>query len=187
VSGEIDPGAIVDPRAIEAYLLRRIPIAAAMGIRVAAADPALVRLAVPFAPNINAEPHSARFGAGSGGEAAGDIQAAGATGGDMVFGGSAVAAAILAAWTLLYVRERAAGGSARLLIQRSAIRYERPITADFEAVCELTDEAAYGRFRRMLARHGRARLTLGSALLQEGRRAASFEGDFVALRPAPAD
>lgn len=156
----------VEPREIESYLLRRIPIAAAMGIRVLEADAMHVRLGAPLAPNLNAEPQPC---AGAGRDA-------------MVFGGSAVAVAILAAWTLLYVRERAADGGARLLIQRSAIDYERPITGDFEALCELADEAAYARFRRMLERHGRARLTLRSVLLLEGARVAAFEGDFVALK-----
>lgn len=205
-----------DVRAIEGYLHRRIPIAAAIGVRVRTAGSSYVRLSAPIAPNINVEPER---GAGRGalehGAAGGMPQPGadahgprrGATGGltargaggppsgtappgpmaaeeAVVFGGSAAAVAILAAWTLLYVRERARGGGARLVIQRSTIHYERPITGDFEAVCELTDEADYARFERTLARRGRARITLRSALLQDGRRAASFEGDFVALRGA---
>jgi len=181
----------LEPRAIEAYLHRRIPIAAVMGIRIRAADAHRVRLAAPFAPNINAEPD----GGGASPEAEGGPQAAGAqvpgavgdalpgaARDEVVFGGSAVAVAILAAWTLLYVRERMAGGRARLVIQRSTIHYERPITGDFEAACEMDDEAAYARFRRMFERHGRGRITLRSTLLQNGVRAAAFEGDFVALR-----
>ncbi len=153
----------IEPRAIEDDLHRRIPIAAAMGIRVLSADLVQVRLWAPFGPNINAE---------QGGRD------------EVVFGGSAVAVAILACWTLLYVRERASRGQARLVIQRSAIHYERPITGDFEAVCELDDAASYVRFRRVFERHGRARITLRSAVLQNSERAASFEGDFVALRGA---
>jgi thioesterase domain-containing protein len=140
---------------IESYLRRRIPIAAAMHIRVRSATANRVELAAPMVPNTND--------------------------GQMVFGGSAATVALLAAWTLLYVRERARGGDAQLLIQRSAVSYERPITGDFEAVCELTDEAPYHRFRATLDRHRRARITLRSQLLQGGERAGSFEGDFVAL------
>jgi thioesterase domain-containing protein len=158
----------LEPREIEAYLHRRIPITAAMGIRVRTAQPARVVLAAPLAPNVNVDPDLGGLSTG-----AGDV---------MVFGGSAAAVAILAAWTLLFVRERAAGGGARLLIQRSSVQYERPITGDFEGCCELADEAAHVRFRRTLDRHGRARITLTSALTQDGARAAAFEGDFVALR-----
>ena len=155
------------PRAIEEYLHRRIPIAAAMGVRVESADPLRVRLSAPFGPNVNTE-ESGRHEPGAARE--------------VVFGGSAAAVAILAAWTLLYVRDRAAGGRARLVIQRAAIDYQRPITGAFEALCELEDEAAYRRFRNAFERRGRGRITLRSTLLQGGRRAGSFEGDFVALR-----
>ncbi len=143
---------------IESYLRRRIPLAVALGIRVRTATPSRVELAAPIAPNTN--------------------------NGEMVFGGSAAAVALLAAWTLLYVRERARAGEAGLLIQRSAMSYERPITRDFEAVCELTDEAAYDKFRVTLDRRHRARITLHAVLLQDGERAGLFEGDFVALAGA---
>jgi thioesterase domain-containing protein len=143
---------------IESYLRRRIPLAVAMGIEVRSATPSRVELAAPLAPNTN--------------------------NGEMVFGGSAVAVAILAAWTLLYIRERDLGGNAQLLIQRSSMHYERPITRDFRGVCELTDEASYRRFRATLDRRRRARITLRSALLQDGERAGSFEGDFVVLAGA---
>ncbi|HTV51677.1 MAG TPA: YiiD C-terminal domain-containing protein [Steroidobacteraceae bacterium] len=141
---------------IERYLHSSVPLCRAMGVSVREASPARVRLAAPLAPNLN--PHAS------------------------VFGGSAVAIAILAAWTLLTVRERAAGYGAGLIIQRSSMRYERPITADFEALCELTDEARYARFRALLERRGRARITLTAWLQQDTVRAASFEGDFVGLR-----
>ena len=141
---------------LQSYLSAHMPLAAAMGVTVRMASPRRVELAAPIGPNIN------------------DL--------GTVFGGSAVAVAILAAWGLLHVRQRTAGGNARLLIQRSLMSYERPITARFDAICELTDEPSYERFSRILARRGRARVTLTTVLLQEGARAASFEGDFVALR-----
>lgn len=126
-----------------------------MGVRIRSATASRVELAAPIAPNTN--------------------------NGEMVFGGSAAAVALLAAWTLLYVREHARGGEAQLLIQRGAMTYERPITRDFRAVCELTDETSYRKFRATLERRGRARITLRSLLLQDGERAGHFEGDFVAL------
>lgn len=145
---------------IEQYLRSRVPLSAAMGLTVHAAGPRRVELRAPLAPNAN---HI-----------------------ETVFGGSAVALAILAAWTLLHVRQSGARTRATLLIQRSLMRYERPITGDFEAVCELTDESSYDRFVRTLERRGRARITLCSLVLENGARAASFEGDFVAVRGSPA-
>jgi len=142
--------------AIERELHTDIPLSLAMGVRVSEASLERVRLSAPLAANLN--PHAT------------------------VFGGSAVALAILASWTLLRLRERAVGSTAALLIQRSSMQYEHPITSAFEALCELRDEEAYERFRRTLERHGRARITLGALIAQDGARRASFEGDFVGLR-----
>jgi thioesterase domain-containing protein len=139
------------------YLHETVPLSVAMGVTVLEASVTRVRLGAPLAPNLN--PH------------------------ESVFGGSAIAVAILTAWTLLTLRERAAASAAQLVIQRSSMHYERPIRGDFEALCTLEDEVAYGRFRTMLERRGRARITLAAALLAQGERAAAFEGDFVALAP----
>lgn len=140
---------------IERYLYRSIPLSAAMGVQVRAATVGHVKLAAPLAPNVN---HT-----------------------ETVFGGSAAAVATLSAWTLLHVRLEEAGVDARLLIQRSAMEYEKPIPGDFEAVCDFADDSAWDRFRSTLARRGRARLTLTARLVHRAHRVASFEGDFVAL------
>jgi len=140
---------------LQAYLHWRIPLAAAMGVRVRSVSPARVELQAPLAPNINND--------------------------EMAFGGSIVAVAMLAAWTLLFVREQGAGSNARLVIQHGSMSYERPITDDFAAISELADEARYRRFRLTLARHGRARIALGTVLEQDGLRVGAFEGAFVAV------
>jgi len=140
---------------LQAYLHRRIPLAAAMGVRVCSVTPVRVELQAPLAPNIN--------------------------NGEMAFGGSAAAVAMLAAWTLLYVREQDARSGARLVIQHASMSYERPITDDFAAISELADEIRYHKFRLTLARHGRARITVGTVLEQDGLPVGAFEGDFVAI------
>jgi thioesterase domain-containing protein len=140
---------------LERYLHEQMPLSAAMGVRVRMATPQRVRLCAPLAPNVN---HT-----------------------ETVFGGSAAALATLSAWALLHVRTRQAQLAVRLVIQRSAMEYEHPIPGDFEAVCDFADEGAWERFRATLLRRGRARLTLRAHLQYEGRRAASFEGDFVGL------
>lgn len=137
------------------YLHEKIPLSAAMALEVRAASPEQVRLFAPLAPNVNDH--------------------------RTVFGGSAAVLATLAAWTLLHLRLERAAVPARLVIQRSRIEYERPIPGDFEAVCQFSDEAAWSRFRTILARRGRARLALTAHVLHEQRRVAEFEGDFVAL------
>lgn len=142
-------------RRVERHLHDEIPLSAVMGVRVLEATPTRVRLAAPLAPNVN---HLAT-----------------------VFGGSAVSVATLAAWSLVHVRLEEAGLPARLLIQRSVMDYERPITGDFETLCLFQDEPVWHRFRSTLERRGRARIRLGAQILLAGEVRASFEGDFVAL------
>jgi thioesterase domain-containing protein len=148
-----------DPSALEVerYLHRNIPLSAAMGVRVNFATPRRVELAAPFAPNINHQ--------------------------STVFGGSASAVAMLSAWTLVHLGLRHEGIEAGTVIQRNEMRYEAPIHGEFTAVCVLGDDSDWRRFVRTVERRGRGRITLRAHLLADGRRAASFEGDFVALRP----
>ncbi|HVY82479.1 MAG TPA: thioesterase domain-containing protein [Steroidobacteraceae bacterium] len=141
---------------IEQYLHRHIPLSAAMGVRVRAASPERVELAAPLAPNINHH--------------------------ETLFGGSGAAIATLSAWTLAHVRLRHAGVRARLVIQRNAMSYDEPIDGDFVAVCEQPHPDEWARFMKMLERRNRGRVTLTARLLYAGRPAASFEGDFVALK-----
>jgi thioesterase domain-containing protein len=141
---------------VEQYLHRHIPLSVALGVRVKLASPRRVELAAPLAPNINH--HST------------------------VFGGSASAVATLSAWILVHVGLRHAGVEATTVIQRNAMSYEEPIHGDFTAVCALLDDSGWQRFLKTVERRGRGRITLNAHLLYEGRQAASFEGDFVALR-----
>ena len=49
-----------------------------------------------------------------------------------VFGGSASALAILAAWSLVHVRLAAEGAAARLVIQRNTMSYDGPMGEDID-------------------------------------------------------
>jgi len=140
---------------IQSYLYSNIPLSRAMGVQVKVATPLHVLLSAPLAPNINHH--------------------------QTVFGGSGVVLATLAAWTLLHLRLQDERLDAQLVIQRSAMEYERPIPGDFEAVCQFADEPAWRRFRLTLERHGRARMTLRARLLYASHEMGSFVGDFVAL------
>jgi len=142
---------------VEQYLHRNIPLSAAMGVRVKMATPHRVELAAPLAPNINHQ--------------------------STVFGGSASALAMLSAWTLVHLGLRHEGIEATTVIQRNAMQFEAPMHGEFTAVCAFADESAWRRFVRAVQRHGRGRITLTAHLLADGRQTASFEGDFVALRP----
>jgi thioesterase domain-containing protein len=141
--------------ALQRYLHEHIPLSAAMGVSVLQLSEEKVILAAPLQPNINHR--------------------------NSVFGGSASALAILSAWSLVHTRLEGAGIRSRLVIQRNAIEYSKPILGDFTASATLKEPAQWLHFLRMLERRGRARIAVESALLYEGQAAGTFEGEFVAF------
>jgi thioesterase domain-containing protein len=100
---------------------------------------------------------------------------------ETVFGGSASALAILAAWSLLHTRLRREGIATRLVIQRNTMEYEQPILGEFTARSSLESLAAWPQFTRMLARKGKARVAVLSVLEHAGEVVGRFTGEFVAL------
>ena len=84
-----------------------------MGIEVVSSSWECVRLRAPLAPNINHR--------------------------ETVFGGSASAICILAAWSLVHLRLGVDGLRTRLVIQRNTMDYESPVTGEFEAASSIED------------------------------------------------
>ena len=144
------------PSEVEAYLHKHIPLSSAMGVAVTSCDASGVTLRAPLAPNIN---HRAT-----------------------VFGGSASAVAILAAWAWLHFSLRTAGHTSRLVVQRNTVNYLAPIKTDFEARCAGLSAVQFEKFLKTLDRHGKARATLEATLICEGEIVADFSGEFVAVR-----
>jgi thioesterase domain-containing protein len=144
------------PDELERYLHRSIPLTEAMGVSVIGADEHSITLRAPLAPNINHR--------------------------QTVFGGSASAVAMLAAWSLLYTRLVAAGIDARLVIRRNTMEYEAPISGDFEARSSVAASLDWDSFVTLLERKGKARIGASAAIRQEGRVVARFAGEFVALQ-----
>ena len=140
---------------LQAYLHGHIPLSAAMQVEVQAATPEQIVLGAPLAPNINHR--------------------------DTVFGGSASALAILSAWSLLHVRLTADGYKTRLVIQRNSMSYEQAVLGYFTAQAAAPAVAQWQAFTRMLARKGKARITVSSTLQCQGQEVGRFEGEFVAL------
>lgn len=141
--------------ALEAYLHAHIPLSASMGVSVVGVSRDAVVLGAPLEPNINHK--------------------------STVFGGSASAVAILAAWSLLHLRLTAEGLQGQLVIQSNRMDYDRPMTGAFTATSALADPAAWPLFARTLARHGRARIEAVSTLACDGVVAGRLSGRFVAL------
>ncbi len=145
----------MDAGELEAYLHAHIPLSAAMQVSVRAVERDGVTLAAPLAPNINHR--------------------------ETVFGGSASAVAILAAWSLLHTRMLADGIAARLVIQSNTMDYDKPIFGEFTARSSLAEPDQWPRFMRMLARMRRARLRVHSVLESEGAVVGRLAGELVAL------
>ena len=140
---------------LETYLHEHIPLSRAMQVAVVQASYELVKLAAPLAPNINHR--------------------------ETVFGGSASAVAILAAWTILYVRLQEEGLYSRVVIQRNQVSYDKPVAGDFYAIAKLDDDERWQKFLKQLRRHHRARISVTSVLEYEGQPAGLMTGDFVAI------
>lgn len=148
----------MDAKALERYLHAHIPLSGAMAVAVRAASPSGVTLAVPLAPNLNHR--------------------------DTLFGGSAAAAAILAAWALIHVRLQADGMDGRIVIRAQRMHYERPVDGDCLAEADPPADEAWRRALAALERRRMARLVVQAGIIQGGVTACRFEGEFVILPPA---
>lgn len=143
------------PQALEHYLHEHIPLSQTMQISVIEAADERVVLSAPLAPNIN---HT-----------------------ESVFGGSASAVAILAAWSLVHVRLKSAGLESSIVIQNNTMSYDRPIYGTFTAQSFLSHPETWEFFIKTFLRKGRARIAVSSTLRYEDQAVGSFEGNFVAL------
>jgi thioesterase domain-containing protein len=135
---------------LEQYLHEHIPLSKAMGIEVMVADGLGVTLRAPLAPDINHR--------------------------DTVFGGSASAVAILAAWALLYVRLQQRHVSYRIVIQQNTMNYERPMVSAFLACSTIQDSLAWEKFMDTLTRRNRARISIAATQHCRREQVGKFEG-----------
>jgi thioesterase domain-containing protein len=140
---------------LEAYLHERIPLTRAMAVEVRSAGIEGVEIHAPLAPNINHR--------------------------DTVFGGSASAVAIVAAWSALHVRMRAAGLDVRLVIRRNTMSYERPIAAGFTATAAPPAGDAWDKLVATVERGRPARVNVGAQLYCEGQFVGELDGEFAVL------
>jgi len=145
----------MDAKALERYLHAHIPLSRAMAVAVRSVSEEGVVLEAPLAPNINHR--------------------------DTLFGGSASALAILAAWSLIYVRLQAAGIAGRIVIHANTMRYDKPVDGDCLAVAHPPGNEAWHRALAALKRKRMARLVVHAGIEQGGIAACGFEGEFVIL------
>lgn len=99
-----------------------------------------------------------------------------------VFGGSAATLGVLAAWSLLHMRLTQQAVHCKLVVQRTAMEYEAPMSDAFTAIATLAPTADWDKFLEAYHAHGKARIQALAVLQSAGRRAGLFSGEFVALR-----
>lgn len=148
----------MNEQALQQYLYGHIPLSHAMQMRIVQIQEDEMVVAAPLAPNINHR--------------------------ETIFGGSASAIAILAAWSLLHVKLQRGGIASRLVIQSNTMQYDLPIAGDFIARARLAETEDWDRFVRMLTRRGKARIGVDVVLEYEGCQAGRLHGEFVALAGA---
>jgi len=147
----------VSPERLQASLHERIPLTRALGTVVRRAEPNAVVIEAPLGPNVN---HSGT-----------------------VFGGSASAVAVLAAWALVEVRLEHAGQPGRIVIRRSGMDFERPITGGFVATAQAPDPQAWSRLLQTLQRGRMGRIAVRSVLTCGDERVGELKGEFAVIPP----
>lgn len=140
---------------LEQTFHKHIPITRAMGIQVAAYDGTSLTLTAPLADNVNDK--------------------------GTAFGGSLYSVLVLAGWGLLHLKLQEEGIRGDVMIHQCSVTYSRPVTADWQARCQLPDRGAYDRFISELTSTGRARLGLEVTILAGERVAVRFQGSYAAV------
>jgi thioesterase domain-containing protein len=141
---------------LQATLEREIPMCAQMGIRVhdRRADGLVMRL--PLNPNRNHQ--------------------------QTAFAGSLNALCTIAGWSSVYLLLRELGRDGNIVIRRSTIKYQEPVTSsEIYARCQPVPAEARQYFLEMLGDKGQAKLDLSVEVAGSEGAAVSFHGSYVVL------
>lgn len=143
------------PAQLTDYLRTNIPLTGAMEVSAVSVAPETVVLEAPLGPNINHR--------------------------NTVFGGSASALGILAAWSLVHLRLAETNLQYRLVIHRNTTTYDAPIEGTFTATAAFAEGTNWPKFIETLQRRGKARIGAVAELSYEGKPTGRLEADFVAI------
>ncbi|WP_306491202.1 thioesterase domain-containing protein [Pseudomonas sp. W4I3] len=148
-----------DSRYLESILHHDIPLTREMGLKVLDWQHGQLQLHLPLQANINHK--------------------------STMFGGSLYCGAVLAGWGWLHLSLREEGiEDGHIVIQEGQISYPLPVTQDATVHCMAPEEKVWKRFVATYKRHGRARLSLETWIVNEGsdERAVAFTGQYVLHR-----
>ena len=144
---------------LEQLLHQDIPLTQALGLGVLGWQGGELRLSLPLAANLNHK--------------------------SSMFGGSLYCGAVLAGWGWLHLSLREAGiEDGHIVIQEGQISYPLPVTGAADAICSTPDPARWNKFLATYQRHGRARLSLETSVVNSGSEAEAvrFTGQYVLHR-----
>ncbi len=143
----------MDPRILEDYLHDQIPASKLLGIGVQTCSDTEVRLVAPLAPNVNHK--------------------------NTVFGGSLSALAILAGWSLVYMRLK--GIRNEIVIQESSMSYLKAAKGKFYAISTYEESAQWEKLSRAFALRGKGRIQVESNVICNDEIVATFQGKYIAF------
>lgn len=144
------------PAELEKFLHAKIPLTAAMGIRVIQTGPRRLILEAPLAPNIN------HLGS--------------------VFGGALHTLPTLACYAALWILMVEGGVDGHVVVKQSYAKYAQPVKGTFRAVCDRPPPGIAAEFIDDLRRFKKARMDLESIVEgTNGKAAVEFHGSFVAV------
>jgi thioesterase domain-containing protein len=141
---------------LQATLEREIPMSAQMGIRVHQGDADGLVMRLPLSPNRNHQ--------------------------QTAFAGSLNALCTIAGWGSVYLLLKELGRRGNIVIRRSTIKYQEPVTAsEIYARCHPVNPAARQYFLEMLDNKGQAKLDLTVEVAGAEGSAVVFSGSYVVL------
>jgi thioesterase domain-containing protein len=133
-----------------------MPVTQRLGVHLVGIQHGAVRLRAPFAANTN---HAGT-----------------------AFAGSLNAVATLSGWATVWLLLRERDTRAQVVIQDSSVRYLRPVTGDFEAICTPPSHEAIAHLVESVTRRGKGRIELAISVHDDRGEAVQFRGRYVALR-----
>jgi thioesterase domain-containing protein len=148
-----------ESRQLESVLHHDIPLTRDMGLKVLDWHDQQLRLHLPLDANVNHK--------------------------STMFGGSLYCGAVLAGWGWLHLRLKEEGiTDGHIVIQEGQISYPLPVTGDANVLCQAPDPVIWKKFLTTFQRYSRARLTLHTRVVNEGRDedAVRFTGQYVLHR-----
>jgi thioesterase domain-containing protein len=144
------------PAELEKFLHAKIPLTAAMGIRVIQTGPRRLILEAPLEPNVN------HLGS--------------------VFGGALHTLPTLACYAALWTLLVESGVDGHVVVKQSYAKYAQPVKQTFRATCARPPPGIAAEFIDDLRRFKKARMDLESIVEgTDGKPAVEFHGSFVAV------